>query len=89
MKGQFMLKHERQNIHHRTIPKNGSIGRILGLENNGIDPKRRCIVVAFPVTDGAIWNGKALSLGIHTIFVRFLDNHQITRISAHWFNPDN
>lgn len=81
-----MLNHQRQNIHHHNLPQNGTIGRIVGLSTT--DPYRKCIVLAYPLTDSAIWKGRAMSLGIHTIWVRFLDNQEIQRFSAHWFQGE-
>jgi hypothetical protein len=80
-----MLQCERQNYHHRKIPNPGTIGIIQGLEQSGIDSKRKCIVIAYPLTDGAIWKRRAMSVGIHSIHVRFLDNSEIKQFSAMWF----
>jgi hypothetical protein len=36
---------------------------------------RKCIVVAYPLCDGAIYLRHLMSYGIHTIWVRFLDTN--------------
>lgn len=74
-----MLKSERQNIHHSKLPNPGAIGQIVGL--SAINPSRRCIVSHYPLCDN-VW---PYSHGIHTVFVRFLDNSEIARFSAIWF----
>lgn len=77
-----MLKGDRQNIHHSKLPKPGTIGHIVGLRTD--NNHRKCIVVAYPLTDSADYR---FSIGIHTIFVRFLHNGEIHRFSAVWFEP--
>jgi len=74
-----MLKCQRQNFHHSKLPKPGSVGRIVGLST--INPCRKCIVVAYPLCD----NVRPYSVGIHTAFVRFLDNNEIRHFSGIWF----
>lgn len=44
-----MLKGQRQNFHHSKLPKPGSVGHIVGLST--INPRRKCIVVAYPLCD--------------------------------------
>ena len=82
-----MLTCQRQNTHRRRLPAPGTIGRIVGLST--VHPRRKCIVIAYPLCDGAIWRGKPMSWGIHTIWVRFLDNNEIQRFSAHWFHAED
>ena len=77
-----MLRCDRQNLHHSKLPKLGTIGRINGLST--VDPRRRCIVIAYPLTDSADYR---FSVGIHTVFVRFFDNGEIRRFSGLWFEP--
>ena len=79
-----MLKSYRQNIHHSKLPGTGAIGRIVGLST--VNPLRKCIVIAYPLTDSADYR---YSIGIHTCFVKFLDNGEIQRFSGFWFTPDN
>jgi hypothetical protein len=78
----IMLYGKRQNTHHSKLPNPGAIGTIVGLERSGIDLRRKCIVVAFPLTDSP---NPRYSLGIHTCWVRFLDNNEIARFSGIWF----
>lgn len=79
-----MLDYKRQNVHHSKLPKPGVIGCIVGLST--VDPRRRCIVVAYPLTDSADYR---YSIGIHTVFVRFLDSGEICRFSGIWFVEAN
>lgn len=74
-----MLKGQRQNIHHSKLPQAGDMGHIVGLST--IDPRRLCLVSHFPLCD----NDWPYSHGIHTVFVRFLDDDTLTRVSVHWF----
>jgi hypothetical protein len=75
-----MLDCKRQNVHHSKLPKPGAVGHIVGLST--VNPRRRCIVVAYPLTDSANYR---YSIGIHTVFVRFLDSGEICRFSGIWF----
>jgi hypothetical protein len=74
-----MLKGQRQNFHHSKLPKPGAVGHIVGLST--VNPRRKCIVVAYPLCD----NIRPYSIGIHTCWVRFLDNGNIQRFSGIWF----
>lgn len=74
-----MLDCKRQNVHHSKLPQPGTIGRMVGLST--IDSRRKCIVAAYPLCD----NVCPYSIGIHTCWVRFLDNHEIQRFSGIWF----
>ena len=74
-----MLKGQRQNRHHSKLPNLGDIGHIVGLST--INPNRRCLVSHFPLCD----NNWRYSHGIHTIFVRFLDDGTLAQVSGHWF----
>ena len=74
-----MLKGQRQNFHCSKLPKPGAIGRIVGLST--VNPRRKCIVVAYPLCD----NVRPYSIGIHTCWVRFLDNSDIQRFNSIWF----
>ena len=75
-----MLHCKRQNTHHTQLPKTGSLGFIRGLST--VDPHRKCIVSNYPLTDSP---DMRFSTGIHTIYVRFLDNAEAGRFSAMWF----
>lgn len=75
-----MLQCKRQNIHHSKLPPPGAIGYIVGLSTG--NPRRKCIVSHYPLCDSANYR---FGLGIHTIFVRFLDNGEIARFSGFWF----
>ena len=77
-----MLKHERQNFHHSKLPKPGAVGYIVGLP--AVKTRHKCIVIAYPLTDSADYR---FSVGIHTVFVRFLHSGEIQRFSATWFEP--
>ena len=74
------------NFHRSSLPAPGTIGRIVGLCT--INPKRRCIVESYPVTDSPRWRGRFFSYGIHTCTVRFLDNGQRKRIAWQYFEED-
>ncbi len=74
-----MLQGQRQNFHHSKLPKSGAVGRIVGLST--INPRRKCIVIAYPLCD----NVHPYSIGIHTCWIRFLDNSDIQRLSGIWF----
>ena len=74
-----MLKGQRQNFHCSKLPKPGAVGRIVGLST--VNPRRKCIVVAYPLCD----NVQPYSIGIHTCWVRFLDDSNIQRFSGIWF----
>lgn len=74
-----MLKCQRQNFHHSKLPKPGTIGCIVGLST--IHPRRKCIVIAYPLCN----NVHPYSIGIHSFWVRFLDNGDIQRFSGTWF----
>jgi hypothetical protein len=60
-----MVQCKRQNCHHSKLPPPGPIGRIVGLSI--VNPRRKCIVIAYPLCDGAIYRRRAMSYGIHTI----------------------
>ncbi|MBN8639818.1 MAG: hypothetical protein J0M07_31180 [Anaerolineae bacterium] len=67
------------NFHHSKLPEPGTIGWIVGLST--IDPKRKCIVSHYPLCDNIL----PYSRGIHTVFVRFLDDQEIAQFSGIWF----
>ena len=75
-----MLTATRQNYHHSKLPKPGELGTIRGLST--VNPRRRCIVESFPLTDSPDYR---YSLGIHTVTVRFLDNGERRRFSGFYF----
>lgn len=75
-----MLKPERQNIHRSKLPPPGAIGHIVGLRT--VDPRRKCIVSYYPLCDSADYR---YSIGLHTVWVRFLDNSEVARFSGFWF----
>ncbi len=74
-----MLQCERQNFHHSKLPPPGTIGRIIGLTT--VNPSRKCIVIAYPLCDNVLPH----SIGIHMVWVRFLDNRELARFSGFWF----
>jgi hypothetical protein len=74
-----MITCKLQNFHRSKLPAPGAIGLIVGLSS--IDPRRKCIVSHYPLCD----NVMPYSIGIHTVYVRFLDNHEIIRVSGVWF----
>ncbi len=75
-----MLYGKRQNIHHSKLPSPSAIGHIVGLST--VNPRRRCIVSHYPLCDSADYH---YSIGIHTVFVHFLDNCEIAHFSDIWF----
>lgn len=76
-----MLNYHRQNYHHSKMPDVGTIGRIQLDQHK----QRKCIVSHYPLTDSADYR---FSIGIHTVFVRFLDNGEIARFSGFWFEEN-
>jgi hypothetical protein len=79
-----MLDSRRQNIHHSKLPPPGAVGYLRGLSN--ASSRRKCIVSHYPVTDSSDYR---FSLGIHTVWVRFLDNSEVRRVSGFWFEEDH
>ncbi|MEO8391558.1 MAG: hypothetical protein ABI700_01065 [Chloroflexota bacterium] len=79
-----MLQGQRQNFYHSKLPKPGTIGQIIGLPT--VNARRKCIVIAYPLTDSPNYR---FSIGIHTLFVRFLDNGAVERFSGIWFEPES
>jgi len=75
----MMLHGKRQNTHHSKLPPPGTVGYIVGLST--VNPRRKCIVSHYPLCDNIL----PYSRGIHTVFVRFLDNSEIARFSGFWF----
>ena len=69
----------RANVHHSRLPTPGAVGHIVGLST--IDPQRKCIVSHYPLCDNVL----PYSIGIHTVYVRFLDNQEERRVSGIWF----
>lgn len=80
--GNSMLKCQRQNFHHSKLPEPGKIGCIVALST--INMRRKCIVIAYPLCD----NVHPYSIGIHSCWVRFLDNGDIQRFSGIWFQEE-
>lgn len=78
-----MLYCKRQNYHNSKLPPPGAIGHIVELST--VNPHRRCMVIAYPLCDGAIYRRRPMSYGIHAIWVRFLDNVEIAPFSGIWF----
>ncbi|MBN8590721.1 MAG: hypothetical protein J0M33_03140 [Anaerolineae bacterium] len=74
-----MLHCKRQNLHRSKLPPPGAVGHIVGL--SAVNPRRKCIVSHYPLYD----NVSPYSMGIHTVWVRFLDNGSIQRFSGIWF----
>jgi hypothetical protein len=70
----------RANVHHLKLPSPGAVGHIVGLST--INPRRKCIVSHYPLCDSADYR---YSIGIHTVWVRFLDNSELARFSGIWF----
>ena len=79
-----MLGSRLQNTHRHRLPAAGELGRIVGLCT--VNPKRRCIVSHFPLSDAA---DQRYCRGIHTVYVRFLDNGAYLRLAGHWFKGDD
>ncbi len=74
-----MLHFKRQNFHRSKLPPPGAIGHIFGLST--VNPRRKCIVSHYPLCDNVL----PYSIGIHTVWVRFLDNGEFARFSGIWF----
>ena len=74
-----MLKGKRQNVHRSKLPKPGEIGHLVGLQT--VDPHRCCIVSHYPLCDNVL----PYSIGIYTVWVRFLDNNELLQVSGIWF----
>ncbi len=74
-----MLNCKRQNTHHSKLPLPGAVGHIVGLST--VNPRRKCIVSHYPLCDNVL----PYSRGIHTCWVRFLDDGEIARFSGIWF----
>ena len=72
----------RSNFHHSGLPKAGAVGHVIGLSS--IDPTRKCIVSHYPLCDNIL----PYSVGIHSVYVRFLDDRQDIQISGVWFEED-
>lgn len=70
----------RQNYHHSKLPEIGSIGYI----NLPGYVYRKCVVSHYPLCDSCL----PYSKGIHTMFVRFLDNGSYERFSGHHFQEE-
>ena len=62
-----MLRCKRQNFHRSKLPPSGAVGHIVGLST--VNPRRKCIVIAYPLTDSPDYH---FSIGIHTCWIRFL-----------------
>lgn len=77
-----MLQGKRQNTHHSKLPSPGALGHIVGLST--VNPRRKCIVSHYPLCDNVL----PYSRGIHTVWVRFLDNGEIARFSGIWFKTE-
>ena len=75
-----MLNSKRQNFHHSKLPRPGAVGFIRGLSS--VSPRRKCIVSHYPLTDSPDYR---FSHGIHTVYVRFLDNGEVGQFSGFWF----
>jgi hypothetical protein len=74
------LTGQRQNFHHSKLPKPGAIGYIVGLAT--VNPRRKRMVMAYPLCDSADYR---YSIGIHTVYLRFLDDQEELRVSGRWF----
>lgn len=74
-----MLHCKRQNFHRSKLPPPGAVGHIVGLST--VNPCRKCIVSHYPLYDNVL----PYSIGIHTVWVRFLDDGSIQRFSGIWF----
>lgn len=74
-----MLHCKRQNFHRSKLPPPGAVGHIVGLST--VNPRRKCIVSHYPLCDNVL----PYSIGIHTVWVRFLDDGSIQRFSGIWF----
>jgi hypothetical protein len=79
----------RANIHRSKLPRLGAIVTVqirplspaLNVWGHQKDRYRRYIVEAFPLSDSA---DLRYSRGIHTVYLRALDNGERARVSGHW-----
>lgn len=76
-----MLASRRQNFHQSKMYPPGTIGYIVGVST--VTSRRKCIVSHYPLCDNVL----PYSKGIHTLYVRFLDNREVARFSGNWFHP--
>jgi hypothetical protein len=70
----------RGNVHHSKLPK---LGAIVTVRTRQLQPGhryRRYIVEAYPLSDAP----DSYSRGIHTVYLRALDNGERARVSGHW-----
>ncbi len=74
-----MLQYRRQNVHRSKLPP-GAVEHIVGLST--VDHRRKCLVSHYTLTDSTDYR---FSIGIDTLFVRFLDNGEIARFSGYRF----
>lgn len=79
------------NYHHSKLPAVGSTGYIIrGYERYTNKPlywtgaKRLCEVIAYPLTDSPDYR---FSVGVHTVYVQFLDNGAKVRFACQHFTP--
>lgn len=76
------------NRHRYPLPKPGAI--VVVNMHRGRLPfgyrLRKFIVESYPLADGAFLPGarRPMSLGIHTVTLRALDNGERRRVSGHW-----
>ncbi len=76
------------NFHRSLLPQPGQIGSIIMGHDRFTGPlywdgrRRRCIVEGYPLSDGADYR---YSYGVHTCWVRFLDNGERRRFSGVYF----
>lgn len=72
------------NRHRSSLPRPGAL---VIIKDRPLGPGRRYrrfIVEAYPLCDGALWQRRHFSLGIHTVFIRALDNGWRTRVAGHY-----
>lgn len=65
-----MLHCKRQNFHRSKLPLPGAV-----------NPRRKCIVSHYSLCDNVL----PYSIGIHTVWVRFLDVGSSYRFNGIWF----
>lgn len=66
---------KKTNFHHSKLPAIGAVVRVRLLSH--YHPSRKFIVTAYPLSDNAG------GFGIHTCFLRALDNGQEVRVSGY------
>lgn len=77
----------RTNFHHSKLPAIGTIVTVHPVRTSPYmdPPRRKWMVIAYPLNDNHTPDGRPVySIGIHTVYLKALDNGYQTRCSAIW-----